>query len=105
MKIWKVSFFITLLALLVTNAFWLYTVIDSGVTYTYQQVTLNEKAKAVEILGALIVKGGNKYTKKDILHILRQVNKNAFIVEEDNLIDAEGVKFIFKNGTLSKVKG
>jgi len=57
------------------------------------------------MLGELIVKGTQKYTKKDILHILRQANKDAFIVEEDNLIDVEGVKFIFTNGKLSDVKG
>ena len=105
MNKWKLSFFIALAALLVTNVSWLYTVVDSGVTYTYQQVSLDEKAKAIKILGGLIVKGGQKYTKKDILHILRQANKEAFIVEEENLIDAEGVKFIFKDGMLSEVKG
>jgi hypothetical protein len=105
MKIWRISFFIALLALIVTNAFWLFSVIDSGVTYTYQQASLDDKEKAVDMLGALIVKGGQKYTKSDVLHILRQANKEALFVEEENLIDVEGVKFIFQNGKLSEVKG
>ncbi|HEY8271443.1 MAG TPA: hypothetical protein VIG33_11190 [Pseudobdellovibrionaceae bacterium] len=54
---------------------------------------------------ALVVKGGQQYTKKDILHILRQVNKDAFIVEEENLIDVDSVKFFFANGKLSEVAG
>lgn len=95
----------TLLALLATNAFWFYTAIDAGVTYTYQQVSLDEKSKSVKMLGEVIVKGGTKYTKKDILHILRQVNKEAFIVEEENLINVEGTSFIFINNKLSEVKG
>ncbi|WAR45629.1 Imm58 family immunity protein [Methylomonas rapida] len=105
MNKWKASFFVILALLIATNVFWLYTTIDAGVTYTYQQVTLDEKSKAVGMLGALVVKGGQQYTKKDILHILRQLNKDAFIVEEANLIDVEGVQFIFVNGKLVEVKG
>ena len=100
MKTWKLSFFITLLALLVTNAIWLYTAIDAGVTYTYKQVSLDDKTKAVELFGGLIVKGGQQYTKKDIIYIIRLANKDAFIVEEESLINVEGVKFIFSNGKL-----
>jgi|SRR5450830_1054149 len=105
MNKWKLSFFIILIALVVTNSFWLYKAIDAGVTYTYQQVTLDEKTKAVEMLGALLVKNGQQYTKKDVLYILRQLNKDAFIVEQENLINIEGVKFIFINDKLSEVKG
>ncbi|OYY94575.1 MAG: hypothetical protein B7Y41_07045 [Hydrogenophilales bacterium 28-61-23] len=105
MNKWKVSFFVILALFTATNIFWAYNTIDAGITYTYQQVTLDEKSRAVQMLGALVVKGGQQYSKKDILHILRQLNKNAFIVEEENLVDAEGVKFIFVNGKLSEVKG
>ena len=105
MNKWKVPFFATLALLLATNIFWVYTVIDAGISYTYQQDSFERKSKSVEMLGALIVKGGQQYTKKDILHILRQENKKAFIVEEENQIDVEGVKFIFVNGKLSEVKG
>ena len=75
MKYWKKLFFITLVLLIVSNLFWLYSTIDAGVTYTYKQVSLEEKSKAINMLGSLIVKGGQKYTKRDILHILRQANK------------------------------
>ena len=105
MNKWRVSFIISFIMLIATNAFWLYTVIDAGVTYTYQQETLDEKSKSVEMLGELIVRGSKKYTKKDILHILRQTNKDSFIVEEENLINVEGIKFIFENGVLRQVNG
>ena len=105
MKKWKWSFFVTLVLLVATNIFWLYSIIDAGVTYTYQQVSYDEKSKAVIILGELIIKGGQKYTKKDILYILRQAYKDAFIVEEENLINIEGVQFIFREGRLSEIKG
>jgi len=105
MNIWKTSFFITLLILIVTNLFWLYVVIDNGVTYTYQQTSLNEKDKAIDMLGSLIVKGGQRYTKKEILHLLRQANQDAFIVDEKNTIDVDGVQFIFNHGKLSNIQG
>jgi hypothetical protein len=105
MNKWKVSFFVAVAVLIATNIFWLYSAIDAGVTYTYQQVSLDEKSKAVGMLCALVVKGGQQYTKKDILHIFRQVNKDAFIVEEENLIDVDSVKFFFANGKLSEVAG
>ena len=105
MNKWKLSFFIVLLLLLTSNVFWLYTVVDGGVTYTYQQVSLDEKTKSLEMLGELMVKGSKEYTKKDILHLLRQTNKDSFIVEEKHSISIDGVKFIFKNGVLAKVSG
>jgi hypothetical protein len=105
MNQWKVSFFVAVVVLIATNIFWLYSAIDAGVTYTYQQVSLDEKSKAVGMLSALVVKGGQQYTKKDIHHILCQVNKDAFIVEEENLMDVDSVKFFFTNGKLSEVTG
>ncbi len=104
MKKWKISFFICLGALFISNSFWLYTIVDNGITHSYQQVSLTEKEKAIELLGRLIVTGGQKYTKKDILHILRLANKNSFIVEEKDLITLESVKFLFKDDKLIEVK-
>jgi len=105
MNKWKLSFFIVLPLLIITNIFWLYLVIDVGITRTYQQVSLEEKSKALAILSSLVIKSGQQYKKKDILHMLRRLNKDAFIVEEENLIEVDGVKFIFENGTLSEIQG
>lgn len=105
MNKWKVSFFVCLLTLVVSNLFWLYLIIDSGITYTYQQVSLDEKHESVKTLGALIVKGAKEYTQKDILHLLRQVRPSAFIVEDLNSISVDGLSFIFKEGKLVEVKG
>lgn len=105
MNKWKVSFFVSLLALLITSSVWLYTALDMSVSYTYQQVSLDEKENAMNMLGALIVEGGKMHAQKDILHFLRKTNKDAFIVENENIITIRGVKFIFENGRLSEVKG
>ena len=98
------AFFVTFAMLIATNVFWFYSAIDAGITYTYQQVSLDNKSRAVKLLGELIVKGSQKYSKKDVLYILRLSNKDAFIVEGENLINVEGVQFIFTNGKLTEVK-
>ena len=105
MNKWKVSFFVCLLTLVISNLFWLYLTIDSGITYTHQQVSFDEKQESVKTLGALIVKGAKQYSQKDVLHLLRQIKPSAFIVEEVNTISVDGLSFVFENGTLVEVKG
>ncbi|WP_300433159.1 Imm58 family immunity protein [uncultured Thalassolituus sp.] len=103
MNQWKLSFFVTLTLLIFSNLFWLYSTIDAGVTYTYQQVSLDELSEANSFLGELVVKGGKEYSRKDILHLLRQSYPNAFIVEEGNKIVVNNVTFTFESDKLSKV--
>ncbi|GIU18442.1 Imm58 family immunity protein [Shewanella sp. MBTL60-007] len=103
MNKWKISFFVTLSLLLASNLFWFYAAIDSGVTYTYQQVSLEDLGDAHKFLGELVVKGGQEYSQKDILHFIRQSYPDAFIVEEGNQIRVNKVTFMFENGKLSKV--
>ena len=86
MNKWKVSFFVALVLLVGSNLFWLYSAIDAGVTYTYQQVSLDDLSDAHSFLGELVVKGSKEYSQKDILHLVRQSYPNAFIVEEGNKI-------------------
>lgn len=100
---WKLAFFISIIALLFSNTFWLYTTIDHGISYGYQNDSLREQIKNSEILGSLIIKGSQQYLKKDILYILRKQNKNAFIVEEENIIIINTIRFIFKNNKLVKI--
>lgn len=86
MKKWKLAFFVTFLLLIGSNIFWLYVVINSGVTYTYQQASLDELKHAHEFLGGLIMKECGKCSQKDVLHLLRQSYPGEFIVEEGNEI-------------------
>lgn len=104
MKVWKISFFIMLSMFVVSNVFWINSAIDAGVSYTYQQVTLEEEHQKVNVLGDLIVKHGQNYSPKDILHILRQYKYDAFIVEGDDYIDFNGIKFYFTADKLVKVE-
>ncbi|MDF3127211.1 hypothetical protein [Rheinheimera sp. 1928-s] len=103
MNKWKVSFFVTSVLLVGSNLFWLYSAIDAGITYTYQQVSLDDLSDAHRFLGELVVKGGKEYSQKDILHLVRQSYPDAFIVEEGNKIMVNNVTFTFEGGKLSKV--
>lgn len=103
MNNWKVSFFVTLTLLVGSNLFWLYSAIDAGIKYKYQQVSLDDLSDAHSFLGDLVVKGGKEYSQKDILHLVRQSYPNAFIVEDGNKIIVNNVTFTFEGGKLSKV--
>ncbi len=56
MNNWKVGFFICLVILLISNLFWIYSILDSGVTQTYQQVTIDDKSQIISSLSELIIK-------------------------------------------------
>lgn len=100
---WKIAFFISIITLVISNIFWLYTTVDHSVSYGYQNVSLREQMKTSEILSSLIIKGSQQYSKKDILYILRKQNENAFIVEEENIIIINSIRFLFKNNKLIKI--
>ena len=103
MNKWKISFIICLIILLISNLYWLYVAFDSGVTQTYQQVTIDDQNEIINSLGDLIVKGAKEYNKKDILYLLRKSKPNALIVEEGNKIFYEGTQFVFENDKLVNV--
>lgn len=104
MQKWKWLFFSFLGLFVVTNLFWVFTVVDMSVTQGYKQVSLDAKTKAITMLGTLIVQESRRYSKKDMLHILRRTYKDAFIVDEGNVIDVEGVRFVFVDGMLSRIE-
>jgi len=103
MNKWKVSFFVALLLLVLSNIFWIFSSIDAGITYTYQQVSHDDLREAHKFLGELVVKKGKEYSQKDILHLVRQADKDAFIVEENNKIMVNGITFVFERNKLSAV--
>ncbi|MHB8131666.1 MAG: Imm58 family immunity protein [Mobilitalea sp.] len=104
MNKWKIAFFCCLVLFIASSAFFIYSVIDQGVSYTYLKVSYDEQVEANKVLGNLIVKGGQKYSQKDILYLLRQEYPKAFIVEEKNTISIGANKFEFEKDRLVKVK-
>lgn len=100
----KKYFVLTVLLLFLSNAYWLYKSIDFGITYSYQQVTLEDKLKEINILGNLLIEGAKNYTKKDMLVTLRKQNPGLLIVEKEDRISINGVNFIYNGDTLVSVQ-
>lgn len=104
MNKWKIAFLVCLTLLFSIIVFLGAMVINTGVSYTYQQESLDDQIRENEILGNLIVAGAKDYTKKELLHLLRQSNSRAFIVEEDNKIIMDNILFVFENDRLVNVQ-
>jgi len=104
MNKWKLSFFIVVPTLIVSNIFFVYLTLDSSVSLTYLNHSFGDEKKARHSLGQLMIHGSSDYSQKDFLHLLRQVNPNDFIVEEGQEIRSGGNVFTFKNDRLTEVK-
>ncbi|MFL0803861.1 MAG: hypothetical protein K6L81_09085 [Agarilytica sp.] len=100
MNKWKIAFFICLPLTVLSLLFSFYVVIDNGVSYTYLEVSYDDQVRANEVLGDLIVQGGQQYSQQDFLHLLRQAYPEAFIVEEGTVIRMDSNIFEFQNNKL-----
>ena len=104
MNKWKVAFFVVLIIALASNGYLFYHLVDSGISYSYLHDDYDAKSRQLIALGELVVAGADEYSRSDILHLLRQAKKDAFIVEEEDVIDFEGIRFIFDGEKLTKVE-
>jgi hypothetical protein len=104
MNKWKVAFFVVLILGLASNGFLFHSLVDSAVSYSYLHDSYEAESRRFSALGDLVVAGADEYTQADILHLLRQANENAFIVEEDNVLHYEGVSFFFDADKLAQVE-
>jgi hypothetical protein len=89
---------------LITLAVFAYSLIDQGVSYTYLKQSYSDLKSSNEFLGKTIVESAKDYSQADILHLLRQSNRDSFIVEEEGKIILENTTFYFENGELTRVK-
>jgi len=104
MNRWKVAFFVAVLIALLSNGYWLVRSIDGAISYSYLIDSYNQERSRFNALGALVVAGSDDYDKADILHLLRQAQADAFIVEEPDKIAYESIEFVFSDGQLVEVK-
>ncbi len=104
MNRWKIAFFTTAAALVVSLGCLVYWFVDSATSYSYLTDSFNEQTAKVEILGELIVLGSAEYSKADILHLLRQSNPDGFIVEDGDRILYSGITFSFVDDRLIDVQ-
>ena len=99
---WKIAFFVLTGVFLLVTAFLLYGIIDQAVTISYMSQGYNQTKKDLEILAG--VYPHDRYTKKDIVVVLRRSNPDGFIVESECAVQLDGIRFEFdKNGALSEI--
>ena len=104
MNRWKVAFFLSVTALVLSSGFWMYVLFDASVSYSYLHNSYDEQTRKVETLGNLIVAGSADYTKADIVHLLRQADPDGFIVEEEGRVIYAGLRFTFVEDRLTDVR-
>ena len=104
MNRWKLAFLIAVPLLVASNVFMVFVVIDTSISYSYLQDSFKHHSQSESALGKLIVEGSKSYTQKDILHLIRQAEPDAFIVEENNTISFSGNTFIFKSDRLVEIQ-
>ena len=101
---WKIAFIITLLLLVVSNGILMYLLLDAGVTYTYMQVGYGDTLKANGTLKSLIPELTDNMTRKDIVHLLRKNNPDAFITDNDEGVGINQLKLQFENDRLINIE-
>ena len=104
MNKWKLAFFIVVPILFVGNIIFAYAMFDTAVSLSYLSDSYNYQNKSKEQLSNLIVLGSKDYSQADILHLLRQSNPIAFIVEDGDKVSMGETVFIFENNRLTSVK-
>ncbi|MCB0324990.1 MAG: immunity protein 58 [Bdellovibrionales bacterium] len=104
MNRWKFAFFVCLFLLMGTNVWWFYVTLDQAVSYTYLGQSYDEKKQVIQELGRLLVNGSKGYSKKDIVHLLRQSRPDALIVEENGLVIYENIEFRFADDKLVAIE-
>lgn len=104
MNKWKLAFLILVPLLILSNLFFAYALFDTAVSYSYLTDSFERQSEANEQLGNLIILGSEEYSQKDFLHLLRQANPEAFIVEEGQKISIGQNAFLFENDKLMGVQ-
>ena len=103
MNKWKVAFFFSFFLFLTSSILLVFLALDNGTSYTYLQISLDDQVNSNKVLGNLIVQGGQEYTQKDLLHLLRLEYPKEFIVEDGNIIKMNSNSFEFHKDKLVKV--
>ena len=101
---WKMAFVLSIIILVATNAFQLYHNIDSAVSKTYSNVTIETQEKDLQLLMKLIPRLSKDYSKKDFVYLIRQSAPDAFVVDDDSTITVGQINFQFNSiGKLGSV--
>ncbi|OAJ93142.1 hypothetical protein [Vibrio bivalvicida] len=103
MYTWKTAFFTCLVLMMGSTLYLGFALIDAGISYTYQQESLKTAIKSNEVLSRVVLASSKAYTQEDLLHLLREIDPNAFIVQEKDQLIIGDITFKFENNVLVEV--
>jgi hypothetical protein len=100
---WKAACVVTVLLLVGSNLFWIYSMVDFGITYSYQQDALDGYKSNAETLARITQTLAPNLTKEELLALAHQFYADADIVDKDGAIWVAGVGFVFDGDRLRKI--
>lgn len=90
---WRIAFFVTLIIAVAVIAVLAYSVVDQAISITYMSDGYSRTEKDLKTLGDAFPR--DKYTKKDIVVVLRKLEPQGFIVETKCAVQLNGLRFEF----------
>ena len=72
MKIWKITTFVLIIALIGSNGWWLYSAIDAGVTNKYQEQMMYERTGMLKQLISVTPELSSEKSKNEIVTIVKK---------------------------------
>ena len=93
MVTWKRAFFGSLALFLGLTGFLLYAAIDQGISYSYLKTSFDDSNRSLKLLAALYPL--DRYNKADVVHLIRQREPDALIVERACFVAVDGLRFDF----------
>ncbi|RIX47530.1 MAG: hypothetical protein D3M94_07605 [Rhodocyclales bacterium GT-UBC] len=108
MKRTTVSISLLVLALVVTNAWWAYRLLDAGVSYTYQGVSLEENQQALsQALAIIKVLGANKASREQVVEAAQKSWPSTEPFEKDGYfwVGRLGLRFNETGNLVEAVSG
>jgi hypothetical protein len=92
---WRLAFFAALTIGVVIIALLAYGILDQAVTITHRSDGHSRTEKDLKTLASIFPR--DRYSKKDILALLRKRDPKGFIVEKPCTVQLNGLRFEFDN--------
>jgi len=92
---WQIAFFAALVIGVAIIALLVYSVMDQAVTITHMSDGYSRTENDLKTLGDAFPR--DRYSKKDVLVVLRKLDPKGFIVETKCTVQLNGLRFEFDN--------
>ena len=94
MKIWRITTFVLIIALIASNGWWLYEAIDAGVTNKHQEQMMYERTGMLKQLISATPELSSEKSKNEIVTIVKKSTDKKFFEKEGTVwVGWTGLKF------------